>query len=248
MRSAEPKPARLLSADESQARWEAYGLDRLADQHPLALFDLRWDWERPLYARVCARVASGGRILEVGSGLGANAVWFAANGYDVVGVEYRPKLVDMARTITAELRVDCRFEVGDAFDLSAYRDFDLAVSFGVIEHWTRSDTVRALREQATAARHVVAVVPTPNTHYTGEVTDERFYSRRGMREIFVEAGLSNVVSYSYGAVPSRLYRTAEWLLPGQALKALRAWTLRFSMAHATFGVAPDSRTLQGGSS
>jgi SAM-dependent methyltransferase len=237
MRFAHPKPRRLLSADESEARWDAYSLDRLADRHPLALFDQRWDWERPLYARVSARVGTGGRILEVGSALGANAVWFAANGYDVVGVDYRPKLVDMARAITAELRVDCRFDIADAFDLSAYRDFDLAVSFGVIEHWTRSDTVRALREQAASARQVVAIVPTPNTRYTGEVTDERFYSRREMREIFVEAGLSSVVSYSYGAVPSRLYRTAEWLLPGQALKALRASTLRFSTAHATFGVA-----------
>ena len=168
-------------------------------------------------------------------------MWFAANGYDVAGVEYRPKLVDMARAISAELRVDCRFDVAHAVDLSAHHGFDLALSFGVVEHWTRSDTVRALREQAASARQAVAIVPTPNTRYTGEITDERFYSRREMREIFVEAGLSNVASYGYGAVPSRLYRTAEWLLPEQALKALRAWTLRFSMAHAAFGVAADLR-------
>jgi hypothetical protein len=52
-------------------------------------------------------------------------MWFAANGYDVAGVEYRPKLVDMARAISAELRVDCRFDVADVFDLSAHRGFDL---------------------------------------------------------------------------------------------------------------------------
>lgn len=240
MRLGQDKPNRLLSADENDARWEAYGLDPLADQHPLALFDQRWLWERPLYARVCSRVRAGGRILEVGCGLGANAVWFAAHGYEVVGVDYRPALVDAAQAITAELQVDCGFAVADAFDLSAYRGFDLAVSFGMIEHWRRPDTMRALREQAASARHVVAIVPTPNTHYTGEITDERFYSRRQMREIFLEAGLSNVVSYSYGKVPSRLYRTAEWLLPGAGLKALRAWTMRFSMAQATFGVAPNA--------
>lgn len=238
MRLGQTKPNRLLSADENDARWDAYSLDLLADQHPLALFDQRWLWERPLYARVSSRVRAGGRILEVGCGLGANAVWFAAQGYEVVGVDYRPTLVDAARAITAELRVDCSFAVADAFDLSAHRGFDLAISFGMIEHWTRPDTVRALREQAASARQVVAIVPTPNTHYTGEITDERFYSRRQMREIFLEAGLSNVVSYSYGKVPSRLYRTAEWLLPGPGLKALRAWTMRFSMAQATFGVAP----------
>jgi 2-polyprenyl-3-methyl-5-hydroxy-6-metoxy-1,4-benzoquinol methylase len=237
MRLGQDKPNRLLSADENDARWEAYGLDRLADQHPLAFFDQRWLWERPLYARVCSRVRAGGRILEVGCGLGANAVWFAAQGYEVVGVDYLPALIDAARAVTAELRVDCSFAVADAFDLSAHRGFDLAVSFGMIEHWRRPDTVRALREQAASARQVVAIVPTPNTHYTGEITDEHFYSRRQMRAIFLEAGLSNVVSYSYGKVPSRLYRTAEWMLPGPGLKALRAWTLRFSMAQATFGVA-----------
>jgi 2-polyprenyl-3-methyl-5-hydroxy-6-metoxy-1,4-benzoquinol methylase len=240
MRLGQAKPNRLLSADENDARWDAYSLDLLADQHPLALFDQRWLWERPLYARVSSRVKAGGRILEVGCGLGANAVWFAAHGYEVIGVDYRPQLVEAARAITAELRIDCSFEVADAFDLSAHRGFDLAVSFGVVEHWKRPDTVRALREQAASARQVVAIVPTPNTRYTGEITDEHFYSRRQMREIFLEAGLSDVASYCYGTVPSRLYRTAEWLLPGPGLKALRAWTLRFSMAHATFGVVSGS--------
>jgi len=235
MSSGEPTPRRVLESRESDLRWDSYSLDLIDDQHPLAIFDRRWDWERPLYERIAARVPPAGRILEVGSGLGANAVWFAARGYEVVGVDHRQKVVDASRAIAGELRMDCRFELADAFDLGAYRGFDLAMSFGMIEHWPRSDTVRALREQAQSAPQVTAVVPTANTGYTGEITDERFYTRRQMRLLFSDAGLSDVLTYSYGAVPSRRYRAARWVLPDPALKALRMSSLHFAMALAVFG-------------
>jgi 2-polyprenyl-3-methyl-5-hydroxy-6-metoxy-1,4-benzoquinol methylase len=235
MRHRRGKPRRVLDEHQSDLRWDSYSLDLIVDRHPLAVFDQRWSWERPVYERICARVPEKGSILEVGSGLGANAVWFAAHGYRVVGIDHRPTVVDTARSVVAELGVDCHFEVADAFDLSDYRGFDLTVSFGVIEHWPRVDTVRALREQAACSPKVAAIVPTMNTRYTGEITDERFYTRRQMRGIFADAGLTDVLTHSYGAVPSRSGRVARWVLPAPALEALRMSSMRFAMALAVFG-------------
>lgn len=242
MRPSRSEPRRVLDEHQSDLRWDSYSLDLIADRHPLAVFDQRWSWERPVYERIRARVPRNGSILEVGSGLGANAVWFAAHGYRVVGVDHRPTVVDAARSIAAELRVDCRFEVADAFDLADYRGFDMTASFGVIEHWPRAETVRALREQAACASNVAAIVPTANTRYTGEITDERFYTRRQMRRIFAEAGLTDVLTYSYGAVPSRSGRVARWTLPAPALEALRMSSMRFAMALA---VLASSAKLSG---
>jgi 2-polyprenyl-3-methyl-5-hydroxy-6-metoxy-1,4-benzoquinol methylase len=228
---------RQLRGAENAARWDAYSFDALGAEHPLAYFDTRWSWERPILARIAKRLGSNGRLLEVGCGLGAIALWFAAHGHDVVGVDFRDPLVERARALAESVSLPCRFEVADAFELSDYRGFDVAISFGMIEHWPRSETVEALRQQARAARQVVAVVPTPNTRFTGAVTDERFYSRRALRGVFTDAGLREVYTFSYGEVPTRSARAADWLLPARAATALRAYNLRFAMAHAVFGVS-----------
>jgi SAM-dependent methyltransferase len=42
-------------------------------------------------------VPKGGRVLEIGSGTGTNALWMAGQGFDVLGVDVSERAVEMAR-------------------------------------------------------------------------------------------------------------------------------------------------------
>src|SRR5262249_160804 len=53
-----------------------------------------------------------GRTLEVGCGTGTNALWLAAHGFDVLGVDVSPLAIDKARAKAVNV-TNCRFEVLD---------------------------------------------------------------------------------------------------------------------------------------
>jgi SAM-dependent methyltransferase len=54
-----------------------------------------------------------GRVLDVGCGTGENALYFAANGMAVLGVDVVPAAVEKAREKALERGVDAVFFVGD---------------------------------------------------------------------------------------------------------------------------------------
>lgn len=58
-----------------------------------------------------------GRILELGCGAGDQALWFAAQGYDAVGVDISPEAIDWAREKAAERSLAAQFEVGSVLAL-----------------------------------------------------------------------------------------------------------------------------------
>jgi SAM-dependent methyltransferase len=86
------------------------------------------------------------RALDVGSGPGKFSVVAAVRAPDVefVGIEHRPHLVEVARTLAAELRIgNVKFEVGDATSVSwsAFDAFYVFNSFAenVFSHHERFD-------------------------------------------------------------------------------------------------------------
>jgi SAM-dependent methyltransferase len=198
---------------ENDARWDEYTLANLGDGHPLSWLIEVWRYHEPLYRELQRVVPEGGRILEVGAGGGPNLLWLAAHGYEAVGVEYRPKVVAAAREVAETLGVHVPYQEGDAFDLSAHRNFDAVFSVGMIEHWSSDDSVRAIREQAACARTVLVAIPTPYTRFGAGVTDERFYSRREFAGLLRAAGLRDVRVFGYGDVPGTIGRVSRCIIP-----------------------------------
>ena len=73
-----------------------------------------WDSDAPdpaLVATVEAGTISAGRALEVGCGTGTNAIWLAARGFDVLGVDVASLAIDRSRTKLGDTAHACRFEV-----------------------------------------------------------------------------------------------------------------------------------------
>jgi 2-polyprenyl-3-methyl-5-hydroxy-6-metoxy-1,4-benzoquinol methylase len=58
-------------------------------------------------------VASPGPVADLGCGPGAHAIALARRGYDVVGVDGSPRMVEVARTRALTDEVDATFEVHD---------------------------------------------------------------------------------------------------------------------------------------
>ena len=86
----------------------------------------------------------GCRVLEVGCGIGTDAVNFARAGADYTGVELSQASLDLARLRFDLLQLSGRFILANAEELAAHLEhasFDLVYSFGVIHHTPRPDAV-----------------------------------------------------------------------------------------------------------
>jgi SAM-dependent methyltransferase len=179
-----------------------------------------WCFSERLHGYLARYVPSRGRVLDVGCGPGFSVFWLGASGYDALGVDREPQLVTAAQARAQGIGLAARFEVGEAGDLSKYYGlFDLAYSVGVLEHFDRSETIDLLRQQALCARHVLIAIPTRFSRYTNEVTDERFYSVRGLTRLVAAAGLEPVCRFGYGDISAtRLHRLVSLGLPRGVLR------------------------------
>lgn len=82
----------------------------------------------------------GKRVLEVGCGIGADAVEFAKAGAEYVGIDISQESLNLAKKRFEVYGLDGQFHLrsGDE-DLSDLGQFDLIYSFGVIHHYPNID-------------------------------------------------------------------------------------------------------------
>jgi SAM-dependent methyltransferase len=75
-----------------------------------------------------------GRAIDLGCGTGANAIFLAAHGFDVTGVDFAPAALDKARGRAAAAGVGVRFIEGDLTALPPdLGRFDLLLDYGTLD-------------------------------------------------------------------------------------------------------------------
>jgi len=62
-----------------------------------------------------------GRLVDMGTGTGRDALWFAANDFDVTGFDYSPASIALASRRAEQQQVPARFEEVDLYDDEAVR-------------------------------------------------------------------------------------------------------------------------------
>lgn len=89
--------------------------------------------------------APGARLLDLGCGIGVNAVRFAQSGYAVTGVDISATAIGMARRLAAEQGVNVDFRVGDVLDLQGIADasFAVATDIGCLHMLVRAEHRRS---------------------------------------------------------------------------------------------------------
>ncbi len=122
----------------------------------------------PLVGTLChvlARTIGARRVLELGSGFGYSARWFALAGARVVLTEGDPDNVALARRHLAGL--DCEFHEGDAFETLPRLDGSFDIVFCDVE---KADYPRAWKAALPRLRPGGLFI-TDNTLWSGRVLD-----------------------------------------------------------------------------
>ena len=87
-----------------------------------------------------------GHVVDVGCGTGENALYLAAQGLDVTGVDLARAAIDRARSKATERGVTARFEVADVLDLHAFSDtFDSGIDSGCFHVFDDDGRARYVR-------------------------------------------------------------------------------------------------------
>jgi len=130
-------------------------------------------WHSTVLDLVQRRAAPGTRLIEVGCGLAAPAIYLSDKGYEVWAIDSSADLVGRAQRTAARMGSRAHFAVMDLFDMG-FGDgaFEVAYNHGVLEHFGDEQIGRALREMTRIARTVVVSVPTIH-HRVQDYGDER---------------------------------------------------------------------------
>jgi SAM-dependent methyltransferase len=125
---------------------------------------LQGHWNQMLWHGFAQFIPQGAKTLEIGCGTGkitAQAAKYRSS--QAVGIDVLPQSIDYARGLADYMEVTVEFVLGSGFSVPfSPESFDVVLSEGVIEHFSRAETDRMVAEHARVCRpggHVVISVP-----------------------------------------------------------------------------------------
>jgi len=126
----------------------------------------RWVARNAAFFDMLSRVVPrGGKVLELGCGPGRHALGAATLGFQVVGIDIDPEIVEQAQFNGRTVAPECNavFQVCDMFGIETLAPkgtFQAITHGGVMEHLDSAESIReALRYQLAYAPHVVFDIP-----------------------------------------------------------------------------------------
>ncbi len=119
-----------------------------------------------------------GRILEVGCGSGITSTFLGQSGYQIIGVDKDPDMVELATSIATRQNSTTSFKLDDIKTLATISGhFDVIFSTGVMEHFSDSEIISIVNYHLSMSNYVIVSVP---SDYFSEdqktYGDERFMS------------------------------------------------------------------------
>lgn len=88
-----------------------------------------------------------GRAIDLGCGVGDNAIFLAQHGFTVTGIDYSPAAIEQARSKAGDAQVDVTFTVDDLTRLrTVHGPFDLLVDYGTLDDLNTRDRDAYVRE------------------------------------------------------------------------------------------------------
>ena len=112
-----------------------------------------WDIAGPQPAFVAAADAITGSVLDAGCGTGENALYLAARGRKVTGIDFLDEAIDRARRKAAEPGIHADFLVKDAIQLHDWdQRFDSIIDSGLFHVFSDEDRKRYVAGLATVLK------------------------------------------------------------------------------------------------
>ena len=123
-------------------------------------------------------VAPPGPVADLGCGPGAHALALARRGYDIVGLDGSPRMVEVARTRAGRDKVDATFNVHDLSTALRFADASLGgvLAILVLQHLPHPGTfIAEIRRCLRPGGHVLITAPARDST---PVTYQNLYWRR----------------------------------------------------------------------
>jgi SAM-dependent methyltransferase len=117
---------------------------------------------QPAIADLERRGLISGAVLDAGCGAGEHTILLTALGYDVLGIDFSARAVDLARSTAAGRGVAARFEVADATRLEGGPRFDTVIDSALFHVFDDTDRLRYVDSLRSVCRpgalvHVLAL-------------------------------------------------------------------------------------------
>ena len=100
------------------------------------------------YVLQLLELQAGMSLCELGCGPGWMARFAARHGVHAEGYDISPEMIEIARELAAEERLDVRFEAEDMESLDLGRRFDTCLLYDALHHSPRADLVFATAQRA----------------------------------------------------------------------------------------------------
>lgn len=169
--------------------WRA-GASADEDRRTVAREELTIRWQR-IEQRVRARFGGfeGLRAIEIGAGSGTNAAAMAKRGAAVTLLDYSELALGRARELFAANEVEADFIEANALELpdEVRGAFDVAMSFGLNEHFTGAERIGIFQSHLDALRDGgLAIISVPNAHNAPYRASKFVAERTGRWKLGVE--------------------------------------------------------------
>lgn len=118
-----------------------------------------------------------GPLADLGCGPGAHTIELATRGYEVVGVDGSPRMIEVARARTARVEVDATFQVRDVSESLGFDDASLGgvLAIHVLQHLPRPEAfVAEIRRCLRPRGHLLITTP---IRVRGSLRSQKLYWR-----------------------------------------------------------------------
>jgi len=157
-------------------------------------------------------------ILDIGCGEGSFVYFLTQLGYkNVSGIDLSEQQIELGNQLGIQgLQLANLYE----FLESRADQFDFIIALDVLEHFTKAeafDIVRLILRSLKQGGYFLMQVPNGegifmSSIYFGDFTHEVAYSHLSVRQVFLNAGFSEVMSYPLGPVPNSLQGLIRFIL------------------------------------